>query len=744
MATAITTTYDHLRDAVSPTVYVRQHWTGTWTAVGHLQARRCEWSAGPKPGSAELLYRHGTAGRRQGEGFVFSAVNPLDYVGYWVKISIPQTTPDAAEGSETGADPLCWYGRIERVADDRSGEPNVQTLHCRDMSCVLDLEIRESWYDGGAGDRRVAYGLEFNAVDRGKPDLDERPQSMGNRSLQVGAKGVYVFAGPEVSNLQFAQKWSTREILDYLSTYHAPQNSTGDVVIPIELDAAAARDYLPPDDCDYDWPKIPTHGRTFKQLLDALLDRRRLLGYVLEVEEVDDDNDKLVIRPFTFADVALSLSGGATWLTPNQDDVTVTPATALEIVQDTRETIEPIDQCRAVGDPVVLVGTLKATGEASETTIIAGWTEAQQTDYNSGASGEAGYGSLTRAEKQEWNRRYRSRDDLKRVYSYFNAAPSWPEDDDAVTWSSPIPDGLYSDLGLDRDAGDRLNYRPALRFEPHLPLKVGYDYSVKISVYGLTDTTPDTGTWEYLEPLVILKLHDDLDNTSGAYHVANRLSAGAGIEGLGDGHGRDFSVSCRVQNDAAGVVLQVHGYQQHAIAASDFSAADDTDTSDAIPAYDWQDELILTIGWKTDTPLQKRYPETVATTNPTRAKILDARGRATAHIILADTVVAVGSGGELITSDEQWIRDDRELLEDAARIGYEWYGVERQSVTLTYRGAQNAALFPLGSLVTSIDGDAVRTVISSVRVEISDKKDQPHRTTVRTQWAELDVLSLLG
>ena len=127
-----------------------------------------------------------------------------------------------------------------------------------------------------------------------------------------------------------------------------------------------------------------------------------------------------------------------------------------------------------------------------------------------------------------------------------------------------------------------------------------------------------------------------------------------------------------------------------------------------------------------------------------RLLVIDAGRRAELHYVAPGTVVDTDDG-QLERHAGGFIRDDRPWLQDLARLAFEWYGRQRQAFTLSYR--QASGLFYVGDLITTIGKAAtletVRTVITEVRIELAQSTNDVHRTSIRTQWAELDALQLI-
>ena len=157
-----------LQTACTPTVYWREHWEDDWEEADYLYPIFCEWTASPKMGSARLAWDYGRGGRVDEKEI--GVVDPIDKIGWWVKIVIPQTElNDDWEAEE--ADDLLWVGRI--VADKRNEAscPKRQTLECTGLECLLGERVaRSSCDDGVAGECVIGRGLEFNGADRARPD----------------------------------------------------------------------------------------------------------------------------------------------------------------------------------------------------------------------------------------------------------------------------------------------------------------------------------------------------------------------------------------------------------------------------------------------------------------------------------------------------------------------------------------------------------------------------------------------
>jgi len=242
----------------------------------------------------------------------------------------------------------------------------------------------------------------------------------------------------------------------------------------------------------------------------------------------------------------------------------------------------------------------------------------------------------------------------------------------------------------------------------------------------------------------VLKL---ADSASGGtrYSEIEKIALPSQVELYGDGTGRTFSASLRMQTDAPGIIVRVSGdYGQHAIASADFVKLE----CDEDPGpFNWRDDLCVTIAMQADWHVEQEYPASIAA-NPTdaaRIMTIDAGRVAELHYVAPWTIVDLLDGSLVRTLVGGFVRDDRDLLEDLARVAYEWYGSQRQTLDLLYRSA--ADLCRIGDLITKIGADAteetIRTVVTEITLTLARSTHETHTTQVKTQWAELDPLRLL-
>lgn len=721
MPTAITTSTDIRRDARQATVYVREHWSDEWTEIKYLWADSVTWCANPSVSHAKLSWNYGLIQNQDEIGC--GLVSPKSLDRWFVKIVVKQSAGVDAK----------WYGLIEENAvapdgaifatgpDDVRSPSGRQALLAYGLEILLDREtINSAVYQkpDGTTVERIGRALSFNPPvhhkNQGEKELG------GNRSYSR-TDGVYLFIG----HTDVSIAWSTRDAVEYLLKHHAPGVESGAAAIEWKLDDDAKK-YLP----DWDRPKLNLAGRTVKDALDALMSRHGLLGYRVDVASGAGagDADVATIRPFTFSDTTIVCNDGN--VVANADQKTLDFDAAIDVTQAVvkRSCSQTYDQVVARGSQVICCGTFSPATDIFER----GWTVEQAQAYNAGASGEDDYSGLEDYEKQRRNNQARESDRFERVFSHFVIPDTW---DGKILSGGSIYD-LFPATELESGSIGAW-YWPELRVARALPLKTDHDYSgSKIADDTVVDSTPEGQQWALRRPLVVLKLPEDATR----YGQVEKLASAADIESLGSG-GRHHAYGVRMLDDEPGIEIKCHGAPQHALAKTDFSPCDATDQY--LGEFDWQTDLLATLALEADYRVQVAYPGSPAEGDRTLA--IDLGDRAQCHYVAPHTLVDLDDGLP-VYSDGGFIRDDRELLEDAARIAYQWYCFPRQSLTLTWRQADLLGMH-VGDLIVEIGKtltlETIRTVITELTIQFADSANSVETCTLQTQWAELDVLRLL-
>jgi hypothetical protein len=778
--TAITTTTATHRDTKSATVYVRTLWADDWVEVTHFYPDWLVWAVSPNMSSAGFSYDYGV-GMRQAEA-TFATVAPQELRGKYVKVSIDQYL----DGEETVT--LDWYGRVREedrdvhgtmLEDPAGGSARVpkarQTMLADGLEVLLhEAKVLTSWWLRDGVDTEVGRGLVFNGphqVSEGAgPDPATRDEGTKNRSEDPGNKGKPIFAG----NLEDAKSWSTRDIVKYLLAYHAPKDKDGGDAIVWRLGLLIWEMVLP----NWDRPVIPTHGRTVRDLLNAAIDRRRLLGWRLAVVEGDEDDDPdiLVVEPFTYLDEDLDLPSGNSMIANlNQKTLDFDEAVDMSRAEIKVTQAQQYDQVLARGDRILCCGTVcKWLSDENTPLLDQAWTDEQEAEYDEAASVNTGPGGvrdpnvdyMADNDVPKWQQRnnlVRAAEHLEPVYSHFRLDKDWAGFIADVATDQAIWE-LFPFKGAVADGVELANhqvpwYFPDLRWHRRLPLYMGYDYSgFEISDPEIKIVLPEKHKWEHRRTYVLIKVWDeDTENNEPARWVeAEKLatvvdtSDGLTLPDGAEPESYDFCCTVRVMDDAPGFVLRTSGKPQHYLAAADW---DKLDEDYDVVILDWRTDMIVTFAMQADWYVEERFPADITDeTDAVKLLTIDVPERARLEYVAQGTVVDTTNDGVLVYAKTGgFVRDDREWLKDLAKLAYEWYGEERWALTLTYDQAQTlwsgTSYIEPGDLIVEIGADeseqAIRTVVTEIRIDFApeiegDGPGQPHRTTVRTQWAELD------
>jgi hypothetical protein len=750
VSTEIPINTDLLREARQAIVAVREHWGDEWQVIPHLYANWVSWAANPSVSSAQLDYEYGR-GMRQGEA-AFSNEDKLYLDRWFVKVACIQN--DETIRYWHGVILENVYAPIGPVITGETRAPaGHQALMAYGLEVLLDREpITTSVFKSLGGEpTRTGRALEPNREDKHKTH-GEMIDS-GNMSIDpLEENGVYLFAGDPAES----KPWNTRELVRYLLTYHAPgvfESGTPDIVWEID---EASEAYLP----TWDKPHVQLQDRTVKEVLDSILDRRRLLGYRVEVtfgEESSGEggtgvSEVVLIRPFQYTDEAITFTDG--WLGPNEDQKTFDFDTMRDLshVVVRRSVSHKYDAVIARGARVLCCGTFSAI----DGTLAKGWSDEQKAGYIAGASEAEDYNTIEPYQRFMRNAQARAADKFERVYSYFTVPAIWNghvlggETNESADLF-PYSELSHSELNVDSGLLDAW-FLPEMRFERFIPLKVDHDYSADlIGNEAIVDGTPDDMQWEYLRPLVAIKLPPDPDpagNSSSSaqtprYGQVEKLAAAADIETMGQGMGRFNAYSVRIQHEAPGIALNCSGGPAHSL-ADDYTAAPGDTLDVYIPELNWKDNLLATLAARADYNVQSRYPRVGYAAS---VLTIDVGDKAELHYVAPQTVVGVVDGLLVRSTSGGFVRDDRKLLADVARAAFEWYGVERQSLTMVWNQADLLGL-NVGDLIIQIGGaietmESVRTVVTELRLQFAATEHDSESCTMQTHWGELDVLRML-
>lgn len=712
-------------------VYIRQFWAAGWTFVPGLYCDWAKYACAPDTNEAQLSRNYGGKVMTAGTDYLANR-DPLEIEGYYVKVEISQ---DNGLGE---VPPIKWIGIIVGTEDDRVGIQNIadeigrQTWQCRGLEFLLMRKIVDSSFvkqppaegeDDDPRDHEIGRAIGFNlGAGRGNDSL-----RVGNRSVSLGTKATYIFAealdanvSPGLTEDDRNREWQADQILAYLLAYQYPTDAAGIVKVPLFIDVGLSTQILTTFK-----PTLEAEGKTVFQLLNELIDRRRIMTWALFPTAIGGTVELPNIAVFTFNGEPLVLPSGTVvpanprqgvWF---QDDQNIYQSFRVLTEDATR-----VDQIIVRGEPL---GACFTVSDAVDT-LEPDWSEDLQDAYNAGANTDASYLLLDWEEKKSANEQVRTDDRLKKVYSYFRIPPTWDGTMNGTEIVCPNP-------GMLDDEDNKVStefWIPGLRFQHRLPLLIESDYTTVASITSesLVGSKP-----EYRLPFAVaFRSAESGTETDSRYYALDRLPQG-GWKALLESGGRHYSASLRMQDDAPGIVIGVHGFPQHAIARAEFVATDDADATDYEADFDWKD-IFATVFLEFDQRLEYRYPEVLTTETDAVRELIINVPNARLDYLTPGTVIGLDAAGALITTDGGYVRDDRERLKDIAVAASHWYGVKRRSIEAVAHDLRTT--FQLGDLIPFVGDPAtpveVNSVITSMMFDLL-----AGTITFRTQFAELDL-----
>jgi hypothetical protein len=697
-------------------VYTRANWADEWTLRTGVYCESFSFASGPDVAEAVLSYHYGKLNRA---GALEKTIgDPLDLNGLYVKVELDQITDDQPE-----AEPLAWYGVVVETADDRRGLmthgavsdlTGRQVFQCRGMEFFLQrTTLAKSWVRSAAGEEyEIGRAIGFNLG--GGRDSDHK--RLGN--MRLNAEGDFVF---DSAIGEQSEEWNAAYILQYLISRYSPKDAAGQPSLPFSRGSDATANILLALK-----PTLQAHGKNLKQLIDEIVDRRRLVGYTIVVTA-----DVPTIEAFTFNASGMTLPGGefipansnqTVWLTDEDRTIRV-----LSLVEDDATRF---DRVIAQGELATVTTTLRQDQDTWEKD----WDDETETEYKTAATGSSGYGALDVYQKENRNQAYRRRDKFKKVYRYFR-----------------IPTTATSATFPEDDIGTQRVWWAGLRLIDRLPLLTDRVYTTVDSANS-TDRTIDNSQPEYLRPFAVASLDAGVWVGLDSMHIGDQIN-----ESHTKTLGRTWSVSVRMQDDVPGVILDVQGAEQHVIAYPDFvpvEPEDDRPNQDP-PEIDWRD-IRVTVCAELDNYAEGIWPEGPLDTTADVVRDLYIHvPRCRLDYLAPQTVVGVNDAGALEETDGGFVRDDRELLKDVARSAYEWYGQTRRAMTVVIHDLvarvkraepdpPTGALYTdlrIGVLITRLGAEP--TDVNSVVTKLAFDLRQG-TITVTTQYAEFDPRAVVA
>lgn len=700
-------------------VFTKLNWSDNeWVEQENLFADYAVFSCAPDISKAQLYWRYGRVmGYGENE---FETREKKDLLDYYVQIEIDR--PDDDDGEPQ--DPLRWYGIV--VSDSREIEgpwlaPPVvplapvahpagkQIIECLGLEYLLTRKVIDTSIvaTGSGTENTINRAIGFNLG----PGHDNSSVYWPNCNFGTGDKGTYIFA----SQLDGATvlDWRAIDILKYVLAYHSPANEAGEIDLQWGVSADSNATHL-----EWQKPMLRVHGHTVFDVLNMLVDRRRLSSWKVVVE---DTGPKVYV--FTFNPEDIDLPDGKTILA-NDSQFTWNFDTTVLVRQPvlTSDAASEFIKVTARGERRGFCFTIAQ----SETTLEADWSSALQTAYNAGASAQTGYAAADETDKQDRNKAEREREKYRRVYKYFRVPPTW-------NGSTATVNNVF--LNLDDPVHPLKYWVPGFRFEPKIPLKTDITYGDTIAAEDLTSTTGDTlakSKKEFRPPFAVINTADA--GATAKYEDVHALSQGDSTVAY-HSNGRTWSCSLRMADDAPSIILDVSGAPQHMIASNEFTGVDDADKAVDPPELDWR-TVYCTVFLLGDCYAEQTWPDLPFPTTDDVAKVLiiDVPNMRLDYVV-PSTVTHLNSDGSLQrTANGGYIHDDRAKLKEIARVAYQWYSTPRQAIDASEHSFN---VFEVGDLITTIGAVETLETVNSVVTQLSI--DLRHGVaSYKTAFGELD------
>lgn len=596
-----------------------------------------------------------------------------------------------------------WYGRIETDgasyhydAGGQRGKTGVQAFNAFGLLADLDRTpiLSSRLVDASTTDVRTVHrGLGFNVRRNGATG------QFGNRSA-FQDDGVYNFRN-ELSEPTTAshREWKAGEAVEYLQVRHFPD----DITWQIEGSLAALNWYR---------IAVETDRRSVKEVLDELINRRRIVGYHVYGEE---DGAEFIgkLKLFTFTATDITTTPGVT-IPANTDTVELNllGSNLVQNPQLTNVATQTADTLIVEGEPIVSVSSMQFS--SSKRGLTLGWTSAQQTAYKAAEGTD-----------EDENTKFREKDAYRDVFARFVV----PYDFAGIVDNPAGGDGVK--LTIHQDDLPARDSMPALLaelFTEKSPYRKGALYPEDSRFLAAIPYAPDEDdddTPPKLKPPFVV-----FETDTDVWTFADKLNAPPSE--------REWACSLDVLHDQMGVRVEVNkaGGQQ-LVASSQWAGAaaapDELDPDIASNfAVDYA-SMWMTFGvqWESRCRVEREL------STPTGIKRTQVIRVADAHLWfeLPGTITDVASDGQLVTSEGRILRDDRDKLEAIATAAAEWYGQARQTLKVMFK--DTTPDLQIGQLITALTTGAlsepVNTVVTGLVFNLKD-----HSCAIETSYADAD------
>lgn len=702
----IVTTSQRSRDFRMHTVESAAALSGPWTSEPYVYCDRLSLQAGGIDG-ATLSFHFGRLIQAGDVATAEHAVKSLRRK--FVRVTLDQGTD--SDGEEVTD--FVWYGFVVGEDQSRYGahlKPDlagdVQVFAAVGLEWFLDrAQVTTSRIFPSTIVKRA---IPFNAATG-----DTRQSSLYARGNRDPERSLFA---PTLDN---AAVWTGGQIVRYVLAEHVPRTNAG-IAWPcsFSLDVNAPLEWFT--------PTVMSEGRTPLALVNEIISPRRGLSWRLVFNA---NSLAATIVVFSFSEINFVLPSG-TVFPQNANLVTLDFDRALDIDTAALRFVEgrQYDRVRARGARRGACFTLSH----ADGTLEADWEPTLTGAYWDAAKNTPGYASLGSSQQAIRNDEFRRSEDLMRVFRCFRIPRGWDgrAGDGSGMGAKDFVFPVLDVNGLITNASEPF-WHAGLRLLNHTELLTDHDYTTSPPADG----TPAGSLAELRPPFVLF----EIDAAGGKFQYADML----------DSHGPDGAAGklsaswyLRMQEASFGFMLAPSAGLPHLLAdnATDWPSEGSLPPAPTQyePELDWR-AMRATVFCECDTHAEAVYPTMPIAAANLRALeelVIDIGERARLDYLAPRTVFDHQGGvPRLASSGGQFLRDDRPLLKDLARIAFVWYERPRAAFELSYR--QLTALFTIGDLIAQIGKEetlqAINTVVTNIDYDLVRGV-----THVRTSFAELD------
>jgi len=724
MPSLVTDLGQDITESVSAIVETSASVNGPWTDVPFLFCDRLMLAVNGYD-EADLVHELGEV--VQPGSFVFNSYQPLNILGQYVRITIPQQLPRSN---------IVWHGFIVGTANERSAVKGVipavheltgrkQVLKAVGLEYFLDrVQIDAAYiYDG----MMVLRSIPFNGGQGVSLDADTRTRA--NRSENQNAEAVYQFAPAD----EDGELWTLHDIIQYLTTYFGTEDTGGNSlpcpysVGPAEVISGVLNGIS---------PSLDPEGMTTFQVLNKLLSPQR--GYVWWLE-FDGASGVAYIRAESLANAIITLPTTGT-IPANSDQQSLD----FDRQRDVRDVViaekgsRVYHQVICRGARMTSTCTVGNVSTAGVNELVEGWTTELQAEYEEAAAGTDGYADLSDSDKAKRNDAFRTAERFYSVYAAFRLSAEW--DGKSGDGSDAERDWTFPVLSANGSVLDTLEFSVrGIRFLNHTRLKRGWDYR---DTAAIEQTQPDGVEAEYMPLFAILQVSNESEIGEGEpgypgtipakYQFVEKMSQHEFAAGELVSDAITTSYTVRSDQTHPGIILNSHG-MNHAAALTNWSDIAPTEHEPQV-AYD---SLRVTVTMEADTYCVGKFPADVdLPANVPLQKLVLYVGEEYRLDFLAENTVVDLQNGEPVLTNGGVLRDDRQHVANIARVAYEWYQQDRRPITVAFRQISNS--LRLGMLITTIGEGATLETVNSV-VSVIDYNLKDGVMTIKTNDEDLDL-----